>query len=374
MKQPTSNPSFPIRVGVLLGGTLLACLLLLDGGTAPAQPPATKISQGVSRQTAVRLEKAARANAQEAEAAAARNRVAIASGLSSDLKQERAAFQAHLDRQPAVAAFKKECEAIRKSGKGKKQSAREIQNRIVAWDKLYAKHRPMLEAALKAARIDDARVAGVVGKRFPGLSLVKRPLHTFSSRAATQIQTDSSRDPLSMKPPYTTSNSFERSADVALTNKATANKKTGQVTLTAEALVAGGGNNLALVGGFLKIPPKLGKLLVTVRVHESHRLSAGAAVGGAQSSLDLVVELTGPDDKTHRKVKNITTVVAPLIALVRDDGESDQVVSATFAIPKSGGEFLLQAGARSDLEAVGLGGTGAVATVEVNAIEVAAVR
>jgi hypothetical protein len=135
----------------------------------------------------------------------------------------------------------------------------------------------------------------------------------------------------------------------------------GNLTLLGQTAVLGAGTNRALVGNFVTLPSGFSKVRVTVKLKVTHSLTAGALVGGAHAATDVLIEVTGGNNsQTQSGVTNVSTVVAPLIALGTDKGSADHLVSKTFTIPTTGGEFFIRAGVRSDFEA------GAIASASVN--------
>jgi hypothetical protein len=348
MNRLASNRWFGFIGKVALVAVLPAALWLAADPTQARQGGKQDIKRGVTKQKATALLKAAKANDQKQESQAAKARKAAAAGVDEGLKKERAALQAKLKSQPEFQTLQKELNTILKGGKGKKATPQQHKERTKALTQVFAKHKPLLDKAFQDAQVDEDHIAAVVGKQLgAGVLLRKRLLATFTVAPPAASPVPPAAKTLALRPPYESTDTAESSDLVALSNDATADKDKGVVTLNSGASFAGGGNIRAVVGDFITIPNGFTKLQVTMKLNESHDLLVSAILGYSQASVDALVELTGgPNNQTQSQNTNLSTVVAPLLFAAHDESTSDQLITKTFNVPRTGGEFLVRGGVR----------------------------
>jgi hypothetical protein len=333
-----------------------------SGGTSSTGDGSIKL--GVSKKAADALLKAATNNDKAQEAKAAKIRAAIGTALDKDLKQERALVAAALQKHPDFAAFTAELKKLEQQSQGKKLSLKDLIERNTALAQIFGKHQKLFDDVLKQAKVDQGKVTAAVRKQFGAVALIEGKLGTLLASAKAIKAVPLPSNSFVLKPPFVKTETDESSSDIVSTNIAQA-ALTGNLTLVGNTAALGGGSNRALVGNFITVSSGKSKLQVTVKLHEQHNLVASALFGGAHAAADVLIEVTGgTGSDTQSQATNISTVIAPVFFFARDQGTADHVVTKTFTIASSGGEFFVRAGMRSDFEA----GGGAGASVGVNAL------
>jgi hypothetical protein len=356
MNRPTNTLWFGLAGRVVLIAALPACLgWLASDPTQARQAGKQGIRRGVSKQTAAALRKAAKSNDQAGRAEAAKAGAAINAGLDAGLKKERDAIAARLKARPEFQTLEKELNAIRAGGQGKKLTPQEIRERNQATARIFNKHKQMLVKAFQEAKADDDRITAAVREQLGGsLSLRKGTLGTFAGGLTAVKLTPTPFGSFVLKNPYDDTATEETKDLVVNINSAVANKGTGAVSVNGDVEAAGGGSNSALVEDFLTVPAGFSQLQLTMKIRETHELFAAAFLSFARCSADIQMDLTGgPNNQTQKQTTNISLVVAPVFFFIDDKGSADHVVTATFTVPRSGGEFLVRAGVRSEFAAGG---------------------
>jgi hypothetical protein len=341
-------------------------------GTAPAgKGDPGKAILGVSKKASDQLLKAAKDNDQAVESKAVQDLLAINKGLDSGLKPENAALAAAVGKNKDLAALAALLKKLAQQNKGKKLTAKDIEAQAAALAQAFNQRKKGVEDALKDANIDPAKVAGVARKLFGNNQALRDDLLGTLVARTTPIKSAQQQGALVLKAPFIKTETDENSADVVSTNVALASLS-GNLTLIGQTSVLGAGTNRALVGNFVTLPSGFSKLRVTVKLHESHTLSAGAVLGGAHAAADILIEVTGgSNSQTQSSATNISTVIAPVIFTNTDKGTADHLVSKTFTIPSTGGEFFIRAGMRSDFEAGSIASAFVNVSAQVQEIDVA---
>jgi hypothetical protein len=311
-----------------------------------------KISRNVSKESRLKLDRAADRAAAEDDASQTKLLRSYVDRVQRELQSERAALEAQLKKQPEYSAYKKALDALVKKSPGKSLSAREAQEQAKALSALHGKYAAMYRSAYKAAKIDDARVLSVLTKHAPARAKLKKLSDgVYVLHHHYQDEKPAPKTAFCFKQPYDTAATSKTSDGVVLINTASATASNGRFDLAGWAHFGGLGRNRGVVGSYFQVPAGFTRVKVTAKVQVNHRFYTMSMPGIGSAGGDVAIELTGT--QTQRQTKSLGTVISPLLWYASNEGNEEHLVTRTFTIPANGGDYLVRAGARTTFACVG---------------------
>ena len=334
---------------------------------------AGKIKSGVSREARRELLSLAR----EADArhikSARRDADALGRRLNRHFRTEHIAIQALLQRQRGFAALQTEALALKK-GLGRKLEAaakepKKAQRAVGAYSKalreLMEANESIIERAYRSA-IDETRMnekllsllpvtEGFVMKRGKFGSVVMRAFH-HEDDDGTLNPTGRAADPplpAVFTAPYDDGADHKEMSLMAAA-RAFANEETGNLDCHASAFEAGGAAARSLVVSFVELPSGHTVLKVNARIVCDYIVSSLSLAAASFGSTDAIVEVIDTDNTVRTAVTPVDWVLAPVGWSQRHEGDDPYFVDTTFAIPTTGGQFMIRAGVRCNAWAGGL--------------------
>jgi hypothetical protein len=328
-----------------------------------------KIEKGASLKTKMALKRAADKAAKIDAAKRQRSQAMAVKKAESRIAGDMAKLRKSLERQPGYADYKKEFDRLTSM---KTRGAKQERSRRAALLNLQRKHGKMMTASFKDSGISSKKIASqlvssIVGRLFSCIDFDFDPFGGFSVDWSDCFDTpddnSSNNDPeptnICLTAPYSEWSTSNNQNLTAFLFDEMANDNTGEVSLDSLALLAGQGNNRAVVGDYVTIPAGFSRVKVTVKYRMSYYVSSLGIYGGVgTSSANLRMELTGLNNQSSIRETTIGSSTSAVMWMNFNELENEPyTMQETFNINSSGGQFLIRAGISSNCLAVVGGGS-----------------